>query len=113
MTHTEILKQLGGSKFLAMTGSKNLCYSEKENNYLSMNLTANKIKAKYLKIVLEENDTYTMIFSTLKKVMNPSWGIKVDTLVEIKTVEGVYSDMLQDVFTQYTGLYTSLGTMGK
>lgn len=111
MVHTEILNQLGGNNFLAMTGSKNLVYSQKENNFLSMQLKKNKIGAMYLKIVLEANDTYTMIFSTSKKVMNSSLGIKVDTHVILKTIEGVYCDMLQSLFTENTGLDTSLGTM--
>jgi len=113
MVHQVILEQLGGNKFLVMTGSKNLLYSQKENNFLSMHLTKNKLGAKYLKIVLASDDTYTIIFSTCKKVMDTDLGMKVDTHVILKTIEGVYCDMLQTVFTNETGLYTSLGTMGR
>jgi hypothetical protein len=113
MVHVEILKQLGGQRFLMMTGAKNLLYSAKDNNFLSMHLTKNKIGAKYLKIVLRGDDTYTMIFSTIKKIKDENYPIKVDTHVILKTIEGVYCDMLQEIFTDVTGLYTSLGTMGK
>lgn len=42
-----ILNQLGGNKFIAMTGSKNFIDC---TTALSMHLTSNKLKAKYLKI---------------------------------------------------------------
>ena len=34
--YKEILNQLGGNRFLAMTGSKNLLYSSENPNWLSM-----------------------------------------------------------------------------
>jgi hypothetical protein len=107
---TEILNQLGGSKFLAMTGSKNLIDC---GNALSMRLTTNKIKAKYLKIEITSNDTYNMTFSTSKKMLDEQFGFKVDTLVVLKEYKNVYADMLQNIFTEVTGLLTSLGTMGR
>jgi hypothetical protein len=109
----EILNQLGGNKFIAMTGSKNFLYSSADPTYLSMHLTKNAIGAKFLKIQLTPMDTYTMTFSTTKKMMCPIIGIKTDTFIIIKEIEGVYCDMLQEMFTQVTGLYTSLGTMGR
>ena len=108
MVHEIILQQLGGNKFLAMTGSKNLMYSSKEDNFLSMRLTRNKIGAQFLKITLKGDDTYTMTFSKSQKVMDRTIGIKVDQIVILKEIDGVYCDMLQDVFTEYTGLYTHL-----
>lgn len=104
-----ILSQLGGNKFIVMTGSKNFVSS---NNSLSMTLTKNSIKAKWLTITLEADDTYTMTFIAEKKTLNKelSAGLKMklyDTsIVELKKIEGVYNDMLQSIFTQYTGLYT-------
>lgn len=99
-----ILNQLGGNKFIAMTGSKNFIDC---TTALSMHLTSNKLKAKYLKIELTESDTYKMIFSTTKKVMG-DLGFKVDEHVVVKTIDGVYCDMLQNIFTKETGLLTSL-----
>lgn len=100
--HIEILNQLGGNRFLAMTGSKNLSYSEKENNYLQMRLARNKIGAQFLKIELTVMDTYKMIFT---KAVGKKYE---QTLVTLKVVENVYCDMLQSMFTEVTGLYTHL-----
>lgn len=96
-TATTILQQLGGNKFIAMTGSKNFAGSE---DALCMHLTKNKAKAKYLRIELNANDTYTMIF---RKAIT-----KDHTFPIVARIEGVYCDMLQPIFTQVTGLDTHL-----
>ena len=44
----EILNQLGGNKFIAMTGSKQFVAGE---NYLAMKLTRNGSGANYLKFI--------------------------------------------------------------
>lgn len=110
--HEIILQQLGGRKFIVMTGSKNFLYG-KENNFLSMHLTRNKMGAQYLKIILTPMDVYRMEFSkTVKKYETiPGTNKKFcvdEKLVIIKTIEPVYDDMLQEIFTQETGLYTHL-----
>lgn len=91
-----ILNQLGGNKFIVMTGSKNFVAGE---NYLRMKLTRNKIKAQYLTITLNSMDTYDMCFFSVDKELNRTTKA---------SIEGVYCDMLQDIFTQHTGLYTHL-----
>ena len=91
-----ILEQLGGNKFVAMTGSKNFVASE---NFLRMNLTRNKANAKWLKITLNANDTYTMDFFTADKNLNITSKVKF---------EEVYCDQLCFLFTKATGLFTSL-----
>lgn len=111
--HGQILAQLGGRRFLAMTGSKHLTYSAKDNNWLSMHLTRNKSGAQYLKIILTPADTYTMIFSkSVKKYETmPLSGKKFcvsETLVVVETKEGIYDDILAETFTEVTGLYTHL-----
>ena len=90
-----ILQQLGGNKFTVMTGSKNYRGDDKS---LTMNLTRNKLSAKFLTITLEGDDTYTMLFQSMRK-------FEIKTKAEIK---GVYCDMLQAIFTEQTGLYTHL-----
>ncbi len=87
-----ILSQLGGNKFIAMTGSKNFVAIE---SGLTMKLTRNKISATWLRIKLTPMDDYTMEF------IGRTGKVK-------KSFEGVYCDMLQDIFTDVTGLYTSL-----
>ena len=94
-TYKIIFSQLGGNKFLATTGSKNLLSSK---NGLSMHLVKNKSTAKYLEITLAGDDTYTLKFTKLVK----------SNLVTVKLIEGVYCDNLQSVFTEVTGLYTHL-----
>lgn len=54
-----ILEQLGGNKFLAMTGAKNLLA---DGNTLRMTLPKNRSRANRLWITLDSNDTYTMNF---------------------------------------------------
>jgi len=104
-----ILQQLGGRKFTAMTGSKNFLYAEVSETvkepWLRMDLTTNKAGVNRLKITLNSNDTYTMEFykMTLGKATN--WEAKI---TRQQTFENVYDDMLQAIFTQVTGLYTSL-----
>ena len=98
--HQTILEQLGGRRFIAMTGSKNFTYSAKEPNYLQMRLIRNKSKAQFLKITLNVFDTYTMTFS---KVVGDKFS---ERLVTVKEIENVYCDQLQEVFTSVTGLYT-------
>ena len=92
----EILRQLGGNRFTMMTGSKN--YAADQNS-LRMNLTRNKLKAKYLKITLTSMDDYTLEFFSMGKNFNK---------IVKSTINGVYCDQLQTIFTEQTGLYTKL-----
>jgi biotin operon repressor len=94
----EILRQLGGGKFIAMTGSKNFVGGE---NSLAFRVGRNDKGVNYVRITLDPLDTYTVEFLSLR-------GTK--STVKSK-VENVYVDSLRDVFTEGTGLYTSLGTM--
>ncbi len=96
----EILNQLGGNKFLAMTGAHSLWY---DKNTLGMKLRNTTNKAKGLTIELKSDDTYTMKFY--------SQNAKTFEVKVVGQFEGVYCDMLQEIFTNETGLYTSLGTM--
>ena len=91
-----ILTQLGGNKFVVMTGSKNFLAGE---NYLNMKLTRNKAKAQWLKITLNGKDLYDMNFYTADKECNKTTKV---------LFEDVYFDQLQTLFTRATGLYTSL-----
>ena len=93
---TEILNQLGGNRFLVMTGSKNLVAME---NGLRMNLSRNKAGAKWLSVKLNGLDLYDLDFFTADKDLNIKSKAKF---------ENVYCDQLQSIFTQVTGLYTKL-----
>lgn len=93
----EILKQLGGSRFIAMTGSKNFVSG---SSTLTMKLAKNKSDAGYLKIHLTSFDLYDMSF------------FKVNTRdylpFVVTEVSNVYAEDLQSIFTDITGLYTRL-----
>jgi hypothetical protein len=65
-----ILDQLGGNKFLAMTGAHHLLA---DGNTLRMQLTKNMSKANRLWITLDADDTYTMHFFYYR-----AGGMKVD-----------------------------------
>ena len=59
-TALNILKWLGGNKFLSMTGVTNLIY---DNDSLSMKLKKNESKSTHLTIKIQENDLYSMKFT--------------------------------------------------
>ena len=90
-----ILEQLGGKKFCAMTGAKNLVGDE---NSLSMRIGRNSSNSNYLKITLNSMDTYDMKFYRL-------WRFEEKSVTEYNNI---YNDMLTDTFTAHTGMYTSL-----
>ena len=90
-----ILEQLGGNKFCAMTGAKNLVGDE---NSLSMRIGRNSSNSNYLKITLNSMDTYDMKFYRL-------WRFEEKSVTEYNNI---YNDMLTDTFTAHTGMYTSL-----
>lgn len=93
-----ILEQFGGYKFVAMTGAKNLTSI---GNGLSFKLPGagfvhNGIN--YVKIILNGKDTYNMEFGRIRGT----------TYKIINTVNNIYFDQLQEIFTQETGLNTHL-----
>ena len=110
-----IAEQIGGNKFLVMTGSKFQYYGYDKLGYvyLMIKLTRNQSKAQYLKIQLNGLDLYDLTFSRIKKTLTPlakELGIKVydEEVIIVKEYKDVYADMLQDIFTSVTGLYTRL-----
>jgi hypothetical protein len=97
MTHTTaqtILNQLGGNKFIAMTGAKNFVGSDKE---LMFQLPTNQSKGNKMRITLNA-DLYTVEVFKIR-------GVEVKTMA---SREMVYADQLRSVFTSITGLETSL-----
>ena len=95
-TAKNILNQLGGNKFIAMTGANNLCSSGPDLSFSLPKFTG--VSVNYIKIVLNSLDTYDIEFGRL-------WGTKYKT---IKSLNNVYADQLRSVFTSVTGLDTSL-----
>lgn len=104
------LQQLGGNKFLVMTGSKAVL----DGNALHLRLVKNMSKANRLDVTLDGNDTYTMrfyFFRLQRCALDKKKGefrIIPEKNEDIEVLEGVYCDQLQDIFEQITGLYTTL-----
>ena len=110
----DIYNQLGGQKFVAMTGTKGFIW-DNDTSELRMTLAKNGSKANRLYIKYNwTDDTYTMRFFYHR----PShWRIdhKRQTVTEIpekvqevKQWNHIYCDQLQELFTETTGMYTRL-----
>ena len=90
-----ILQQLGGNKFIAMTGAKNLGSTNKS---LQFKIGRNSKSISHVIITLKSSDLYEMEFIRIR-------GVKRTV---VKKVKGVYADQLQTMFTKYTGMNTRL-----
>lgn len=88
-----ILNQLGGKRFIVMTGTNNFVGGE---NYLTFHLPSRKIN--YIKITLNSNDLYDVEFIKIH-------GANIRT---VSKFEDVFCDNLVEIFESETGLYTSL-----
>lgn len=98
----EIINQLGGGRFIAMTGAKMFVYDHEKPANVSFKFMGSR-KATHVMIELNAMDTYTVTF----------YRIRADKITTVKEWTGIYNDMLQSIFTETTGLNTSLGTMGR
>ncbi|PHR91059.1 MAG: hypothetical protein COA69_13485 [Robiginitomaculum sp.] len=96
----EILRQIGGNKFIAMTGAKNLVAGPSS---LSFKLPNNFAKdgINHVAIALKPNDLYDIAYSRL-------WGTKFAPLYNSTDL---YCDMLTSDFTAITGLDCSMGNL--
>lgn len=95
----EILNQLGGHRFVVMTGARHIFALD---NGLCFKLpgTMTKNHVNYVKIELNSLDLYDVEF----------WNYRINRYEQklIKRYEGVYSDMLVPLFKSNTGLEVSL-----
>lgn len=94
-----ILEQLGGNRFIAMTGARNLVAGD---NMLMFKIPGGGGFARKgincVQVTLRESDLYTVKFFKVTKA----------GAATVAHLEGVYADNLQAVFTEHTGLYTKL-----
>lgn len=104
-----ILSQLGGNRFIAMTGAKNFVAID---NGLRFQIGRNASKTNRVEIVLTPMDTYDYTFIKYRP-----YSVKIDhkamTVKEVpekrevvKEFKDIYCDQLQELFTEVTGLYT-------
>ena len=106
---TTILRQLGGHRFIAMTGAKDFLAID---NGLMFKVGRNASKANRVEITLNGLDLYDIRFFRLtggnfkvnhnKKTCE--WVPVKET--EVKQYNDMYCDQLQEIFTEVTGLYT-------
>jgi hypothetical protein len=94
-----IQKQLGG-KALYMLGAKNLVGGD---NFLSFKIGRNSKGVNYIKIKLTSMDLYDVEFGAIR---GTNYKIKYEA-------KGIYADMLHSTIEEHTGMYTSMGTMGR
>lgn len=98
IAHT-ILEQLGGARFSLMTGAYNLGYDSESFNF---KLKRNKSKATYVQVKYDyASDLYTVIFQ--------NWNSKTYTLTKLDESVGLDVEQMRRHFTDYTGLYLTLG----
>ena len=94
-----ILQQIGGKRFTAMTGSRDFIDM---GNGLRMSLARNKTSANRLDIIYDEGaDLYNMRFYR-RTFSKKTFECKTK---DIAVHEGIYFDMLEEMFTMVTGLY--------
>ena len=107
-TATIILEQLGGNKFVAMTGSHHFV---SDSDTLRMQLRRNRSGANRLFIMLDRGtDTYTMRFFYYRagkiNIKNGRFIQEVER--EITQYTGVYAEDLCRIFEAVTGMTTHL-----
>ena len=92
----EILRTLGGHKFVVMTGAKNFAGTD---NSLRMRIGRNKTNANLFEVVLNSMDTYDVTFAKLTRL--GQWK-------SVREYKNVYNDSLVELFERHTGMYTKL-----
>lgn len=95
-TADTILAQLGGNRFLAMTGAKHLVAGPDFLQFAIGRGATNK--ANKVKITLSGSDLYDLSF----------YSIRGTNIKDCGSVTMVYGDRLAEVFTEQTGFDTHL-----
>lgn len=96
-----IYNQLGANRFAMMTGAKNFVAGD---DFLMFSIGKNQSVYNKVRITLTPDDLYDLEFFKMNRLGDIS---------KTKKFDGVYAEQLQDLITQVTGLYTSMGTMGR
>ena len=96
-----ILEQLGGRRFLVMTGAKDLMGGADSLQFkLPARFAKDGINA--VRVVLAADDTYSV--SLFRVGRAPTFAVTT-----VKQLDLVYGEDLRRIFTEATGLDTSLG----
>ena len=98
-----ILNQLGGHKFMAMTGVKQPMFDA--DGTLTFKLGKNAGKVNYVSISYDAaKDLYNMKFENIR-MNKKTYDLTRKVIAEY---EDVYGNQMQDLFTVVTGMNTSL-----
>ncbi len=102
-----ILEQLGGRRFIVMTGSRDFIG---DGNTLRMSLARNSSGANRLEITLNGLDLYDMRFyrRTGGKMNTKTYEISPVKEKDIKFYHDVWCDQLEELFREVTGLETRM-----
>lgn len=103
-----ILRQLGGNKFIAMTGAKDFIG---DGNTLRMSIPGNnKSKANRLYITLNGNDLYDMRFfrRTGGNLSKKTWTFTPIKEDHEKVYKDIFFDQMCEIFEMHTGMRTRL-----
>lgn len=84
----EILRQIGGKRFIMMTGANQFLSGK---NWMAFKLPRAKDGNRRVKITLNSMDTYDIKFMSLSGKTK-------------KMIRGIYNDQLKDIISRYTGL---------
>lgn len=106
-TATAIIEQMGGNKFFAMTGCKAMASEAGVRFLLPRNASkANRFEVEYnAGLDLYEVKFYKYTAGRLNK-KTFEWG--EEKITNVREFSAVFAEDLQQLFTEVTGLYTSL-----
>ena len=104
-----ILQQLGGQRFLVMTGAKNLIGSADSLSLRINSVNYDGKRVNVVRITLDPSDTVRITRDPSDTYTVTASYLRAGKLKTVATVRDVYNDALQAVFTRVTGLHTSLG----
>jgi hypothetical protein len=99
----EMLRQLGGRRFMMMVGAKQPIW-DGDKNELHMKIGRNALGANYFVIRLNPRDLYDLRFES-RRMNRKTYEMSVKVKAEY---DDVYADQLQDIFEQATGLYVRM-----
>jgi hypothetical protein len=99
----EMLRQLGGRRFMMMVGAKQPIW-DGDKNELHMKIGRNALGANYFIIRLNPRDLYDLRFES-RRMNRKTYEMSVKVKAEY---DDVYADQLQDIFEKATGLYTRM-----
>lgn len=96
----EMLRQLGGQRFIAMTGAKDFMSADNPQPRLIFRLPRDltKVRGTHFEISLTPNDTYLLVYFKMRKGERKFVEVRRET----------YAEDLQRHFTEMTGLDTHL-----